>query len=83
MADLPLRRTILQAGLCSVLLPLHSVAAAADKPAKAPAKAVTSTTPAKPAKPSWPAWDTFRAQFMNEGGRLRGCGVSATTAHGA
>ena len=70
MADLPLRRTILQAGLCSVLLPLHSAAAAADKPAKAPAKAVTSTTPAKPVKPSWPAWDTFRAQFMNEGGRI-------------
>lgn len=69
MADLPLRRTLLQAGLCSVLLPLHSMAAAADKPAKS-TKPAAPATPSTPTKPSWPAWDTFRAQFMNESGRI-------------
>lgn len=72
MADVPLRRKILHAGLCTVLLPLPSMAAQAPaSPAKTPAK--PASTPAKApaaATSAWPTWDTFRTQFMSEGGRI-------------
>lgn len=66
MANFPLRRKILRAGLCMVLLPLPSMAE--QTPAN-PAKA-TEKLASAPGTSAWPAWDTFRTQFMNEGGRI-------------
>lgn len=73
MANLPLRRSILQAGLGTLLLPLHGMAAdkaAPEKPAKANPNPKADPKAQAPAQPSWPAWETFRTQFMNEGGRI-------------
>lgn len=72
MADLSVRRTLLQAGLCA-LLPLPARAAQAPASPAAPAKpAKAGIASAKPRAdaPSWPAWEVFRTQFMNEGGRI-------------
>lgn len=67
MPDLPPRRRALQAGLCTLLLPLQTALAQTpanpDKPAGAPASKTASTD-------SWPAWQRFRAQFMGDGGRI-------------
>mgnify|MGYP003599732621 FL=1 len=75
MADLSLRRNMLYAGLCSLLLPLPSLAAQAPASVPPPSGKPTDTTaktpsPAAANTPIWPAWESFRTQFMNEGGRI-------------